>query len=168
MITNPGRDGSPERKGELPVKIGFWDVVDIILKLMGVVSFFLSVLAIRWAVNGCPRIYRLRRMERTAARRVWQDSGVRLRRKERFTDSELLEIFEQGKPPDAVWTALSARAAPARYKAYLFQAWKTGEQICQEDILGRCRKAAAFFPPLVLTGIFLYNRPYHIHEEDHP
>lgn len=129
------------------MKIDFMSVKDVVLDVICVLGFILALLAAHWTVNGFPRIYRLRRMERAAVRRCRRDSGLKLRRADRLCDWELLEIFVKGRPPDAVWAMLSKMNKPECYKEHLFVAWKVRSETRQEDVFGRCRLAAAFFDP---------------------
>lgn len=101
---------------------------------------------------------RMRRMERRAARRYRKDTGEKLRQWERCTPREMREIFRHGRPLKDIYAELLRLRRPKRYVEHLLLIWSAEEEDLEEkSIFSRCHLAAAFFHPLALGEISLYN-----------
>lgn len=75
----------------------------------------------------------LRRLERTANRMHRQITGARLRRLERFSDTELIRIFRQDERTETVRDRLFASGRVVPYARILYWLWLYTEQRGLDD-----------------------------------
>lgn len=75
----------------------------------------------------------LRRLERTANRMHRQITGARLRRSERFSDTELIHIFRQDDRSETVRERLFATGKVVPYARVLYWLWLYTEQKGLDD-----------------------------------
>lgn len=75
----------------------------------------------------------LRRLERTASRMHRQITGARLRRLERFSDTELIRIFRQDDRTETVRERLFASGRVVPYARILYWLWLYTEQRGLDD-----------------------------------
>lgn len=103
------------------------------------------------------RMRQLRRLEKGAYQYYYRKSGTRLTKQERCSDAELYEACQFRSAKEAE-TYLQNRGRPGGYVRHLVYSCIAEGEISEEHRFGRCHLAAAFFRPLALGEISLYNK----------
>lgn len=124
---------------------------------LSIMSLALSIAGLVRQDPAKARMRQLRRLERKAYHYYYRKSGTRLTKQERCSAAELYETGQIRSAKEAEHYLLS-RGKPGAYVRHLVCNYVAEGEISDEHRFGRCHLAAAFFRPLALGEISLYNK----------